>query len=81
MIRKQLAVHWKPRSEQSAGPQIAQIAASSVPLIVYVSCNPATFARDARVLADEGFEMGAVQPVDQFLWSHHVELSAVFRRG
>ncbi|MEE2997239.1 MAG: class I SAM-dependent RNA methyltransferase [Pseudomonadota bacterium] len=64
-----------------AGPQIAQIAASSVPLIVYVSCNPATFARDARVLADEGFEMGAVQPVDQFLWSHHVELSAVFRRG
>ena len=64
-----------------AAQQIAQIATSSVPLIIYVSCNPATFARDARVLTNDGFEMGAVQPVDQFLWSYHVELAAVFRRG
>jgi len=64
-----------------AAPQIEQLAAARVPLVVYVSCNPATFARDARVLIDGGYGIGPVQPFDQFLWSHHVELAAQFRAG
>ena len=62
-----------------ASPQVEQLAAAGVPLVVYVSCNPATFARDARVLADAEYAIGPVQPFDQFLWSHHIELAAVFR--
>lgn len=62
-----------------AAPQIEQLASSGVPLVVYVSCNPATFARDARVLVGAGYGIGPVQPFDQFLWSHHIELAAVFR--
>jgi 23S rRNA (uracil1939-C5)-methyltransferase len=64
-----------------AAAQVALLAASDVPVIVYVSCNPATFARDARVLIDGGYGLGPVQPVDQFLWSSHVELASVFRRA
>lgn len=64
-----------------AAPQIGNLALSEVPLIAYVSCNPATFARDARVLADAGYTLSAVQPVDQFLWSSHVELAGIFRRN
>jgi 23S rRNA (uracil1939-C5)-methyltransferase len=60
--------------------QAGEIARSKVGLVVGVSCNPATFARDARILADAGFVLQAVKPVDQFLWSPHVELVGVFRR-
>jgi 23S rRNA (uracil1939-C5)-methyltransferase len=60
--------------------QSGEIARSKVPTAVGVSCNPATFARDARILVDAGFTLEAVQPVDQFLWSPHVELVGVFRR-
>lgn len=63
-----------------AAPQVAQIAGSTVAKIVYVSCNPATFARDARSLVDGGYTLGSVLPVDQFLWSPHVELAAIFQR-
>lgn len=63
-----------------AAAQVALLAAGNVPCIVYVSCNPATFARDARVLIDGGYALETVQPVDQFLWSSHVELASVFRR-
>ncbi|MFO1119177.1 MAG: hypothetical protein U1E38_03295 [Rhodospirillales bacterium] len=63
-----------------ARAQAAALAASVVPTVVYVSCNPATFARDARLLADGGYRLEEVTPVDQFLWSPHVELAAVFRR-
>ena len=52
----------------------------SVSVVVGVSCNPTTFARDARVLIDAGFVLERVTPVDQFLWSTHVELAGVFRR-
>ena len=52
----------------------------SVSVVVGVSCNPATFARDARVLIDAGFRLERVTPIDQFLWSTHVELVGVFRR-
>jgi 23S rRNA (uracil1939-C5)-methyltransferase len=48
--------------------------------IVGVSCNPATFARDARALADGGYELTAMTIVDQFIWSPHVELVAEFHR-
>lgn len=64
-----------------AAAQVDLLAAGGVPCIVYVSCNPATFARDARVLIDGGYVLGPVQPVDQFLWSSHVELASVFRRA
>ncbi|QUD90635.1 class I SAM-dependent RNA methyltransferase [Phenylobacterium montanum] len=60
--------------------QAREIAASKVPLVVGVSCNPATFARDARILIDAGFTLREVLPVDQFLWSPHVELVGVFSR-
>ncbi len=60
--------------------QAHEIARSSVPLAVGVSCNPVTFARDARILADAGFRLTRVKPVDQFLWSPHVELVGVFER-
>ncbi|WP_310468965.1 class I SAM-dependent RNA methyltransferase [Sphingomonas sp.] len=63
-----------------AAEQVAQIAASPGGRVGYVSCNPATFARDARTLADGGFTLAWVQPVGQFRWSTHVELAAAFRR-
>lgn len=67
-----------PRAGAQA--QAFEIGASSVPMAVGVSCNPTTFARDARILVDAGFRLGTVVPVDQFVWSHHVELVGVFRR-
>jgi 23S rRNA (uracil1939-C5)-methyltransferase len=48
--------------------------------VVAVSCNPQTFARDARILTDAGFRLDRVHPIDQFLWSPHVELVGVFSR-
>lgn len=48
--------------------------------VVMVSCNPATFARDARILCDGGFALRQVTPVDQFVWSAHLELVAIFDR-
>ena len=60
--------------------QTAEIAASKVARVIGVSCNPATFARDARVLIDSGFSLDRVLPVDQFLWSPHIELVGVFTR-
>lgn len=67
-----------PRS--GAREQAAEIAASDVPVIVAVSCNPTTFARDARILVDGGYRLTEATPVDQFPWSGHLELVAVFRR-
>ena len=63
-----------------AAEQIAALAASKVARIAYVSCNPGTFARDARTLADGGYRLDWVQPVGQFRWSTHVELAAAFSR-
>ncbi|KQW83866.1 class I SAM-dependent RNA methyltransferase [Brevundimonas sp. Root1279] len=60
--------------------QTAQLPGTKAGGVVYVSCNPQTFARDARVLIDAGFTLERVTPVDQFLWSAHVELVAVFSR-
>lgn len=60
--------------------QAQALAASGVRRLVALSCNPATFARDARILVDGGFALGPVQPVDQFAWSAHIELVALFER-
>ena len=63
-----------------ARDQTAQLPGTKAHTVVYVSCNPVTFARDARLLIDAGFRLERVTPVDQFLWSAHVELVGVFRR-
>ena len=63
-----------------AAEQIAALAGSTVRRIAYVSCNPATFGRDAKTLADGGHALEWVQPVGQFRWSTHVELAACFSR-
>jgi 23S rRNA (uracil1939-C5)-methyltransferase len=65
---------------QGAEAQARQLAASRVPLVVGVSCNVATFARDARVLADAGYRLTSVTPVDQFRYSAHVEIVGRFER-
>jgi 23S rRNA (uracil1939-C5)-methyltransferase len=64
-----------------ASAQAEELAKSKVKVIVAVSCNPATFARDARALVNGGYVMEHVTPVDQFLWTAHVELVAVFRKA
>lgn len=60
--------------------QSKMLVKSIVKRVVAVSCNPASFARDARLLIDGGFQLQQLTIVDQFLWSHHVELVAVFQR-
>ena len=67
-----------PRS--GAQDQAREIAASTVPRVAYVSCNPATFARDAEILIGGGYRLLWVRPVGQFRWSTHVELAAAFAR-
>jgi len=63
-----------------AATQAATLAMSKVATIAAVSCNPATLARDARILMDGGYSLERVTPIDQFLYSPHVEAIAVFRR-
>jgi 23S rRNA (uracil1939-C5)-methyltransferase len=65
---------------QGAQAQARELAASKVPMVVAVSCNPATFARDARILIDGGYRLTQVTPVDQFRYSAHVELVGRFER-
>ncbi len=67
-----------PRAGAEA--QVDRLAAAKVPVIAYVSCNPVTFARDAKVLVAAGYRLDWVQVVDQFRWSSHVELAARFSR-
>lgn len=63
-----------------AREQSIQLARSKVPAIAYISCNPGSFARDAKMLVEGGYVLESVKPVGQFRWSTHVELAAVFRR-
>lgn len=63
-----------------ARAQAEQLALSAVPLAVAISCNPETFARDASILTQGGFRVVRITPIDQFLWSAHLEVAAVFRR-
>ncbi len=67
-----------PRAGAEA--QMHRIAASGIGRVVAVSCNPVSFARDAKTLCDAGFKMGPVQVVDQFRWSPHVELVTTLTR-
>lgn len=64
-----------------ARAQVAELAASTVPRIVYVSCNPSSWARDAAVLAAGGYALKKLRAVGQFRWSTHVELVSLFARG
>jgi 23S rRNA (uracil1939-C5)-methyltransferase len=66
---------------QGARAQSAEIAASGIPRVIGLSCNPSSFARDARLLLDGGYHLESLQPVDQFPWSGHLELAALFRKG
>lgn len=63
-----------------AEEQVRALAGSTVGRIAYVSCNPATFARDAKTLVDGGYRLNWVKPIGQFRWSTHVELAASFSR-
>ena len=72
------AVFDPPRA--GAATQAAALAASGVKTIAAVSCNPATLARDARILIDGGFKLERVTPIDQFLYSPHIEAIAILRR-
>lgn len=65
---------------QGAQAQARELAASKVPLVVAVSCNPATFGRDARLLTDAGYRLRRVTPLDQFRYSPHVEIVARLER-
>ena len=67
-----------PRAGASA--QSAELAASGVPLVVAVSCNAQSFCRDAAILRDGGYSTDEITPIDQFRFSPHLELVAVFRR-
>jgi 23S rRNA (uracil1939-C5)-methyltransferase len=67
-----------PRAGAEA--QAKRLAQSKVKTVVAVSCNPATLARDARHLVDGGYRVESVTPIDQFVYSAHVEIVAVFRR-
>ncbi|MEN3974734.1 class I SAM-dependent RNA methyltransferase [Emcibacter sp. SYSU 3D8] len=68
-----------PRAGAKA--QTEMLAISKVPVVAAFSCNPSTFARDARAMADGGYTLEAVTPIDQFRWSAHVELAALFRKS
>ena len=70
------AVIDPPRAGAEA--QVAELAKARVPRIAFVSCNPVTFARDAKQLVQAGYHLQWVQVVDQFRWSSHVELVAAF---
>ncbi|WP_170430714.1 class I SAM-dependent RNA methyltransferase [Ruegeria arenilitoris] len=68
-----------PRAGAEA--QVAELAQTQRPVIAYVSCNPVTFARDAKTLINAGYTLEWVQVVDQFRWSSHTELAARFVLG
>jgi 23S rRNA (uracil1939-C5)-methyltransferase len=61
-----------------AREQVAQVAQSGVERVVYVSCNPSSWARDAAMLRDAGYRLAELRPVGQFRWSTHVELASLF---
>ncbi len=64
-----------PRAGAEA--QVAEICKTKIPKIAYVSCNPISFARDAKTLVKHGYTLGPLRVVDQFRWSTHVELAAL----
>ncbi len=67
-----------PRAGAEA--QIQQLAPSQVPTVIYISCNPQTFARDAQTLEKGGYTLQSAHPIDQFLWAAHLEVVGVFKK-
>ena len=78
-LKRFAAVVFDP-PRQGAEAQARELAKSTVPTVVAVSCNPATLARDVRILVDGGYRLTAVTPVDQFRHSAHVEIVAKLER-
>jgi 23S rRNA (uracil1939-C5)-methyltransferase len=78
LARYAAAVFDPPRA--GAIRQAEALAASAIKTVVAISCNPATFARDAAKLVGGGYRLERVTPIDQFVWTPHIELAAVFRR-
>jgi 23S rRNA (uracil1939-C5)-methyltransferase len=78
-LREYKAVILDP-PRAGAKEQCTKLAKSEVPLIVSVSCNPATFARDAKILLAGGYKLQTIQMIDQFIYSTHSELVGVFKR-
>ncbi len=76
-LRKFDAVVLDP-PRAGAEAQVVELAEAKRPVIAYVSCNPVTFARDAKMLVNAGYTLEWVQVVDQFRWSSHTELAAQF---
>lgn len=60
--------------------QVTELAQSTIKTILFISCNPASFARDAKMLIDAGYRMGKITPIDQFRWSSHVEMFTYFTK-
>lgn len=77
--RFQAVIFDPPRDGAKA--QAEQLAAAAVPTVVAISCDLNSFCRDAKILCSGGYRLETVTVVDQFLWSTHVELCGVFRRG
>ncbi|MBT5187824.1 MAG: 23S rRNA (uracil(1939)-C(5))-methyltransferase RlmD [Kordiimonadaceae bacterium] len=73
-----VAIIDPPRA--GARHQMTEIINSDIKTLIMISCNPITFARDVQGLTDAGFTMGSVRPVDQFLFSPHLEIISVFNR-
>jgi 23S rRNA (uracil1939-C5)-methyltransferase len=65
---------------QGAEAQVRELVKSAVPVVVAVSCDAASFARDARILVDGGYKLVSVTPVDQFRYSFHVEMVGKFEK-
>ena len=63
-----------------AREQVKVLAQSEVPRIVYISCNPSSWARDAKMLVEGGYRLKELRPVGQFRWSTHVELASELER-
>ena len=78
-LKRYNAVVFDP-PRQGADAQARELAQSKVPVVIAVSCNVATFARDARILIDGGYRPGAITPVDQFRFTPHLEIVAAFSR-
>lgn len=73
-----VAILDPPRS--GAKRQVGEMARSTIPRVILVSCNPNTWARDTRILVDAGFEIAEIRPIAQFLWSDAVEVASLLIR-
>jgi 23S rRNA (uracil1939-C5)-methyltransferase len=78
LCRYAAAVFDPPRA--GAARQAEALAASAVATVIAISCNPASFARDAATLVSGGYRLERLTPIDQFVWTPHLELAATFRR-